>query len=33
VSLVMNYRNQFKNILAKESPDQLIERVRNKLTD
>lgn len=33
VSLVMNYRNQFKNILAKESPVQLIERVRNKLTD
>lgn len=33
VSLVMNYRNQFKNILAKESPDQLIDRVRNKLTE
>ena len=33
VSLVMNYRNQFKGILAKESPDQLIDRVRNKLTD
>ena len=30
VSLVQNYRSQFSQILLKESPDQLIERVRKK---
>ncbi len=30
VSLVKNYRNQFKSILAKESPDQLILRLKEK---
>lgn len=29
VSLVQNYRNQFAQVLAKETPAQLIERVRN----
>ena len=31
VSLVKNYRDQFRKILLKESPDQLIERVQKKL--
>jgi len=30
VSLIKNYRAQFKEILAKDSPDQLIERVRER---
>lgn len=30
VSLVKNYRNQFKEILVKESPDQLIQRLKEK---
>jgi phospholipid transport system substrate-binding protein len=30
VSLVQNYRSQFDQILSKESPDRLIERVRAK---
>jgi len=31
VSLVKNYRTQFKKILGKESPDQLINRLRKKI--
>ena len=31
VSLVKNYRDQFRKILLKESPDQLIEKVQEKL--
>ena len=31
VSLVKNYRTQFKQILMKETPDQLIERLKTKL--
>jgi phospholipid transport system substrate-binding protein len=31
VSLVQNYRTQFKKSLSKESPAQLIERLRNKV--
>jgi len=31
VSLVKNYRTQFKKILRKESPDQLIDRLRKKI--
>ena len=30
ISLIKNYRTQFKSILAKESPDQLIKRIREK---
>ncbi|GBC62585.1 toluene tolerance family protein [Desulfonema ishimotonii] len=30
VSLVKNYRSQFNSILAKESPDQLIQRLKEK---
>jgi phospholipid transport system substrate-binding protein len=30
ISLIKNYRTQFKSILAKETPDQLIERLREK---
>ena len=30
ISLIQNYRTQFKSILAKESPDQLIRRIRDK---
>ncbi|MEZ4525494.1 MAG: ABC transporter substrate-binding protein [Desulfobacterales bacterium] len=30
VSLVSNYRSQFKNILEKEKPDQLIQRLKEK---
>lgn len=30
VSLVKNYRTQFSKILFKETPDQLIERIKNK---
>lgn len=33
VSLVKNYRVQFKSILQKETPAQLIERLEKKLTD
>ena len=31
VSLVKNYRTQFKQILMKESPDQLIKKLRDRL--
>jgi phospholipid transport system substrate-binding protein len=31
VSMIKNYRSQFKEILAKESPAQLIERLKTKL--
>ncbi|WP_373499729.1 ABC transporter substrate-binding protein [Desulfococcus sp.] len=30
ISLIKNYRTQFKSILAKESPDRLIRRIREK---
>jgi len=30
ISLIKNYRTQFKSILAKESPEQLIKRIREK---
>ncbi|MBI5444739.1 MAG: ABC transporter substrate-binding protein [Deltaproteobacteria bacterium] len=30
VSLIQNYRSQFSQILLKESPDQLIERIRKR---
>ncbi len=33
VSLVKNYRTQFKKILGKESPDQLIDRMRKKIVE
>jgi phospholipid transport system substrate-binding protein len=33
VSLVKNYRSQFKEILSKESPDQLIERLKEKVSE
>lgn len=33
ISLVKNYRSQFKEILAKESPDQLIERLKEKVAE
>jgi len=33
VSLVKNYRSQFKEILTKESPDQLIERLKEKVAE
>jgi phospholipid transport system substrate-binding protein len=33
VSLVTNYRTQFEKILGKESPDQLIERLRKKIVE
>ena len=33
VSLVKNYRSQFKEILAKETPDQLIERLKEKVAE
>jgi phospholipid transport system substrate-binding protein len=33
VSLVQNYRSQFNDILAKESPDELIRRLEKKLAD
>ena len=31
VSLIKNYRTQFNHILAKDSPDQLIERLKKKI--
>jgi len=31
VSLIKNYRTQFDQILAKESPAQLIERLKKKV--
>ena len=31
VSMIKNYRSQFKEILTKESPAQLIERLKEKL--
>ena len=33
ISLVKNYRSQFKEILSKESPDQLIERLKQKVAE
>jgi phospholipid transport system substrate-binding protein len=33
VSLVMNYRSQFNDILAKNKPDELIEILRKKVKD
>ncbi len=33
VSLVMNYRSQFNDILAKNNPDELIEILRKKVKD
>jgi len=33
VSLVKNYRNQFQKILLNKTPDQLIEKLKNKLED
>lgn len=33
VSLVKNYRSQFKEILSKESPDALIERLKQKVAE
>lgn len=33
ISLVKNYRSQFKEILAKDSPDQLIERLKEKVAE
>ncbi|MBW1696246.1 MAG: ABC transporter substrate-binding protein [Deltaproteobacteria bacterium] len=33
VSLVKNYRTQFKQILMKETPDQLIERIKRKVEE
>jgi phospholipid transport system substrate-binding protein len=33
ISLVMNYRTQFQDILNSASPDQLIERVRSKVLE
>jgi phospholipid transport system substrate-binding protein len=33
VSLVKNYRSQFKEILSKESPDQLIARLKEKVAE
>jgi phospholipid transport system substrate-binding protein len=31
VSLVLNYRTQFKDILAKDTPEQLLEILRKKV--
>ena len=33
VSLIKNYRTQFNDILRKETPDQLIERLREKVAE
>jgi phospholipid transport system substrate-binding protein len=33
VSLVKNYRSQFKEILSKDSPDQLIEQLKKKVAE
>ena len=33
VSLVMNYRSQFNEILAKDTPDELLEILRKKVKD
>jgi phospholipid transport system substrate-binding protein len=33
VSLVKNYRSQFKEILSKDSPDQLIEQLKEKVAE
>jgi len=33
VSLVKNYRSQFREMLSKESPDQLIERLKEKVAE
>jgi phospholipid transport system substrate-binding protein len=32
VSLVQNYRTQFNDILAKDTPDQLLETLRKKVS-
>jgi len=32
VSMVKNYRGQFKQILAKKTPDQLLETLRKKVS-
>jgi phospholipid transport system substrate-binding protein len=32
VSLVQNYRTQFSDILAKDSPDKLLDVLRKKLS-
>jgi phospholipid transport system substrate-binding protein len=33
ISLIKNYRTQFKSILAKESPEELIKRIREKTVE
>lgn len=33
ISLIKNYRSQFKEILSRESPDDLIERLRKKVAE
>jgi phospholipid transport system substrate-binding protein len=33
ISLIKNYRSQFKKILSKETPDQLIDRLKKKLKE
>ncbi|HSO18842.1 MAG TPA: ABC transporter substrate-binding protein [Desulfosarcina sp.] len=33
ISLIKNYRSQFKEILSKESPDELIERLKEKVAE
>jgi len=33
ISLIKNYRSQFKEILSRETPDQLIERLKQKVAE
>lgn len=33
ISLVQNYRTQFRSILRKESPGELIERLKKKIAE
>lgn len=33
ISLIKNYRSQFKEILSRETPDQLIERLKQKVSE
>ena len=33
ISLIKNYRSQFKEILSRESPDELIERLKEKVAE
>ncbi|MGD8543309.1 MAG: ABC transporter substrate-binding protein, partial [Desulfobacteraceae bacterium] len=33
VSLVQNYRTQFREILAKETPEELIQKLRDKIRE